>query len=327
MSDQEDSQIAYLGPETTFTHEVSEPGAASPSLTDNRSHPQAALQFSGTRPLLPQHTIEDVFLAVQSGTTTHGVVPFENSSNGPVIATLDLLADVAARFPAVRVLGEIYLPVHHHLIGRPRPPAPSDPPSPPALAHIRTLGSHPQAWGQCTRFLAAHLPPHAADRADTRSTAHAAARAAADPSGRTAAIASRAAAARHGLDVLAADVHDDAGNRTRFLVLGAAGPVGRLQARRGGAAEWCKALLRFTVPHARPGALAGCLAVLQARGLNLTSMHTRPSGEGPWRYMFFVEFESRGEDGVEEAVAELGCVAETWRLLGSWPDRLRDGDG
>lgn len=313
---------------------------------------------------MPQTSIEDVFAAVQTGRAGHGVVPFENSSNGSVVFTLDLFADRDAKYPDIVVCDEIYLKVQHCLLGwrgsKPVPPhahkslendeadgtkTPTQAhpmmttPHPRySLSHITHLFSHPQAWGQCHRFLATHLS--GIERQDVTSTSRAAEIVAADTSGTGAAIASRIAAELHGLDILAEGIEDNAGNCTRFFVIRRRGDIAPEEEEEEGGKEeqekeermgW-KTLVSFTVEHGAVGALAQGLDVFKRFGLNLTSINTRPSGEGAWNYIFFVEFrgrrksvEGRGGGVVNEALAELGRVAKRWRWLGSFRDATERG--
>lgn len=320
---------------------------------------------------------------MQSGHATYGVVPFENSTNGSVVFTLDLFADQHSKHPDIIVCGERYVEVHHCLLGHPAPP-PATPttqnpssaaaaatadlahkmskspsssghatpipgnPNPAAsraapltsLAHVRKLYSHPQAWGQCKTFLSCHLK--GVERQDVSSTSRAAELVAADTTGTTAAISSGIAAKMHNVGFLAKDIEDESDNATRFLIL---------RKTRGGAGEGegggeggakvgidasevvvgngdavlpdFKSLLSFTVSHTDPGALADALAVFKRHGLNLTSINPRPSGEAPWHYMFFVEFQGkRGEETVDVALEDLSRVVRAWRWLGSWGNAL-----
>lgn len=350
------------------------------------------------------------------------MVPFENSTNGSVIFTLDQFADRDGEYPDLSVCAEIYLDVHHCLLGRfPGPPPggppllhtagtfgagaagaldPSplggrlvddgdnggtageaspetlprpSPPSPPTvsgqctptlaeprprgprsrptcgLGHVRRVYSHPQAFGQCTRFLATYL--RGVETVDVSSTSRAAALAAADPTGAAAALSSAVAAAPHGLDVLARDVEDRDDNTTRFFVLrrgrNAAGPgalaISGLPPRTprpiaapaptslGEEAEApapaSKSLLSFTVPHAEPGALAAVLECFRRHHLNLTSIASRPSLRAPFNYVFFVEFEGhRFADPagrVGAVLADVARVAQSARWLGSWENMRR----
>jgi prephenate dehydratase len=306
-------------------------------------------------------------------------VPFENSSNGSVVFTLDLFADLQGRYPDILVCGEIYLPVHHCLLSHATKhtstdpeltdlASPKDPGSPKAdlplrnlhlkdadtspdrsgtvtptqaapsprkprvqpshsIQHIQKLYSHPQAWGQCKLFLSTYLKQ--AERQDVSSTSKAAEHVSQDKSGTSAAISSKIAAEMNGLDVLAEGIEDVEGNSTRFFVLRrrqdvlAAEGEGEVSKERGG----FKTLVAFTLNHGEPGSLADCLEVFRKGRLNLTSINTRPSGEAPWHYIFFVEFMGKkladGEGGaVNEALQKLTMVANSWRWLGSWEDAL-----
>lgn len=192
---------------------------------------------------------------MQSGCATYGVVPFENSTNGSVVFTLDLFADQQRKYPDIVVCGERYVEVHHCLLGHPglpttttannthaahnniiqdgrrspsssghATPVPSNPEpsvsrSAPltSLSHIKKLYSHPQAWGQCKIFLSCHLK--GVERQDVSSTSKAAELVAADASGTTAAISSGIAARMHKIGFLAKDIEDDANNCTRFFII------------------------------------------------------------------------------------------------------------
>ncbi|KAH6622401.1 Prephenate dehydratase-domain-containing protein [Boeremia exigua] len=302
MSESEKPKVAFLGPEASYTH-------------------QATLDtFSPTQyTLTPQPTIEDVFTAVQNGTAHRGVVPFENSTNGSVVFTLDLFADPHSKHRDILVCGEAYVGVSHCLLG----PASA---SPPDYAQITKLYSHPQAWGQCNAFLQKHLKH--AERFDVSSTSRAAQIVAAAGDSGAAAISSKVAGTLFGLAVRAEAINDAAGNQTRFLVLrrrdGPAPPAtpsaeesSRLAPAAPDADREFKTLLLFTLPYApqnpNPGALAQCLSVFGRHKLDLTSINTRPSGVANWEYVFFIEFRGRREEGeggeVNAALRELGEVS------------------
>lgn len=285
------------------------------------------------------HTPTEVFEAVQRGEAAYGVVPFENSTNGPVIFTLDNLANRHGTSPDVSVCGEAYVDVHHYLLGHrgaaAHPLAPddagsgsatptaSDPhPSRPrarplaGLRHVKRLYSHPQAWGQCAVFLSTFLK--GVETIDVSSTSRAAEMVKEDASGSSAAISSEIAARVYGLDVLARCIEDREDNTTRFFVLrgngAGAGPPGKPPGGR------TKSLVSFTVPHREPGALAGVLDCFRRKGLNLTSINSRPSLLEAFQYLFFVEIEGHYErdEGVREAYEEVKKVAQSSRWLGSW---------
>ncbi|KAF1947118.1 PDT-domain-containing protein [Clathrospora elynae] len=328
MAENERSVVAFLGPEGSYTHQATLDAFKSSRFT-----------------IAPQTTIEDVFGAVQSGEAYRGVVPFENSSNGSVVFTLDLFADVQGKYPGIIVCGESYVAVKHCLLGY----APSsstsqeaqaqDPETPVAtplydISKIKTLYSHPQAWGQCKEFLGTYLKH--AERRDVSSTSKAAEIAAQDKTGESAALSSVIAADMFGLDVLAKTINDKVENTTRFLVLRRASSEApsTLNQQESGQEDvqghdW-KSLVTFTVDHANPGALAQCLTVFSNHGLNLTAINTRPSGVQNWNYIFFVEFKGRKDAdkddcAVNKALGELEKLCRGYRWLGSWENRLIEG--
>lgn len=281
---------------------------------------------------------------MQNGTAYRGVVPFENSSNGSVVFTLDLIANLHGMHPNILVCGEAYVAVKHCLLGH-ASPSPSNPPksnvkidpqftnplaTPKAdLSKVKKLYSHPQAWGQCKAFLATYLK--GVPRHDVDSTSRAAEIVAADTSGESAALSSLAAADVFGLDVLAESINDRIGNTTRFLVIRHVDSPAPSKPTDENANAPYKSLVTFTLEHTlehtKPGSLAQCLSAFSSQGLSLTSINTRPSGVENWHYVFFVEFGGRKEDGEEEgdvnrALRELGGVARGWRWLGSWESQL-----
>ncbi|KAI4640741.1 hypothetical protein J4E93_008332 [Alternaria ventricosa] len=210
MTEEEKRIVAFLGPEGSYTH-------------------QAALSaFPPTTPttppvtLTPSITIEDVFSAVQSRTAYRGVVPFENSSNGSVVFTLDLFADLNNKYPDILVTGEAYVAVKHCLLGYANASGSQDGDGDGRdgrdgtdFSHIKKLYSHPQAWGQCKNFLDKYLKT--AERHDVSSTSKAAEIASQDKTGESAALSSEIAAELFGLDVLAKEINDKKGNSTRFF--------------------------------------------------------------------------------------------------------------
>ncbi|KAH0306016.1 PDT-domain-containing protein, partial [Aureobasidium melanogenum] len=340
---QSHEQIAYLGPKASYTHQATLSAFDSDNYT-----------FS------PQTTIEDVFSQVQSGKAEFGVVPFENSTNGSVVFTLDLFADQSAKHPDIVVCGERYVDVHHCLLGHPAAsgqghataptkalqegtkspsssghatpipgnPNPSNSRAAPltSLSHIKKLYSHPQAWGQCKTFLSCYLK--GVERQDVSSTSRAAELVAADETNTTAAISSGIAAQMTGLDFLARDIEDEKDNATRFFIirrrsLEDTSPASDKENSQLHTQAY-KSLLSFTVSHTDAGALADALAVFKARGINLTSINPRPSGEAPWHYMFFVEFSGRrGQAAVDDTLTGLDKVVRSWRWLGSWENALQ----
>jgi chorismate mutase/prephenate dehydratase len=184
-------KVAYLGPESTFTHEA------------------ALRSFGASVELEPQTTVAEVFTRVERGEAEHGIVPVENSMEGAVTHTLDELMN-----SPLKVCGEVYLPVSQNLIS-----------SEPSLDRVRVVCSHPMALAQAAAWLRHHLP--GARLEEVESTAEAARRAAREPG--AAAVGSVLAAEAHHLNVLARSIQDARTNATRFIVLGRAwaGRTGR----------------------------------------------------------------------------------------------------
>ena len=177
-------KVAYLGPESTFTHEA------------------ALRSFGASVELEPQTTVAEVFTRVERGEAEHGIVPVENSMEGAVTHTLDELMN-----SPLKVCGEVYLPVSQNLIS-----------SEPALDGVRVVCSHPMALSQAAAWLRHHLPGVRLE--EVESTAEAARRAASEPG--AAAVGSVLAAEAHNLNVLARSIQDARTNATRFIVLGRA---------------------------------------------------------------------------------------------------------
>ncbi|KAK0622919.1 Prephenate dehydratase-domain-containing protein, partial [Immersiella caudata] len=306
--------VAFLGPVASYSHQATK------------------LAFPSERwELMPTSTIKEVFEQVQSRTASFGIVPFENSTHGTVTFTLDGLADRTGVFADIAVCGEVYLNVHHFLLGRssaastetsddPKKGTPST-----DLSHVKRVYSHPQAFGQTAAFFARYLK--GVETIDVSSTSKAAELASADEKGESAAVAGELAAGVSGLEVLARCIEDREDNTTRFFVIrrGANEKEGGGKERGEEYEGRYKSLVSFTVPHRRPGALADVLECFRKGRLNLTSINSLPSLVEPFRYLFFVEFEgSRGDDPegrVKSVFENLEGVAERWRWLGSWENQ------
>lgn len=284
---------------------------------------------------------------MRDSTASYGLVPFENSSNGSVLATLDLLIDRERVTGDILVVGEAFLPVHHCLLGHARgqphvlpsvvesdkhrtsssQPQRGRPLS--DLSHIDRVLSHLQAFGQCDIFLSTYLK--GVECQEVSSTSKAAELVAADASGKSAAISSSLAAGIHGLDILANDIQDRNDNVTRFFILRKGtflhhpGNFQEPAAKVGHQVKW-KTMVAFRVDHQASGALAEALLSFKSFHLNLTSINSRPSRLRPWHYIFVVEFEGRREvDGtgpVNHALEQLSRSTGGWRWLGSWINQL-----
>lgn len=269
-----------------------------------------------------------------------GVIPFENSSNGSVIPTVDLLIDREKEFGDVHICAEAYLPVRHCLLGYVNsvresqelqdavstkasesgpPPSRARPAA--DLSHITRILSHPQAFGQCETFLSTYLK--GIECQEVSSTSRAAQMVAEEGSKSTAAISSSLAADLLGLSILARDIQDREDNTTRFFIL-RKGPS--TQPVPGtGSLKW-KTMVSFDVDHLVSGALADALSVFKTFDLNLTSINSRPSRLQLWHYKFLVEFEGKkeadGEGPGNKALAQLDKKTSGWRWVGSWVDKM-----
>ncbi|MHB1951534.1 MAG: prephenate dehydratase [Acidiferrobacteraceae bacterium] len=250
---------------------------------------QAVLKhFGHSISALPVAGIDSVFQAVESGDASFGIVPVENSSEGAVSHTLDRFVQ-----SPLRICGEVELRVRHCLLGR-------------ASTRVKTVAAHPQALAQCRGWLERHLPK--ADLRSMPSNAEAAQLAAARRD--TAAIAARSAAALYGLKVLAANIEDQPDNTTRFLVIGEqdAPPSGD-----------DKTTLLVSTSN-RPGALAALLVPLARRRISLSRIESRPSRQGRWEYVFFIDIEGhKSERRIAQAITELERRAAFCKWLGSYP--------
>jgi prephenate dehydratase len=244
---------------------------------------------------LPCQSIPAALDAVRGDAAQCAMVPIENSVEGAVTATLDELA----AGPDLAIRAELLLPVTFALLGKEGT----------ELAGIKTVGGHPQAQPQCRRWLAGHLPD--AEWRPVASNAEAA-RQAADGQ-LDGALAGAFAAARYGLAVLASEVNDVPDAVTRFVVVSKAGPV---PAATGADRTSLVAYLR----EDHPGALMELLTEFAVRGVNLTRIESRPTGDGLGRYCFSIDCEGHLDDArVGEALMGLRRVCADVRFLGSYP--------
>ncbi|RUS19314.1 hypothetical protein BC938DRAFT_475757 [Jimgerdemannia flammicorona] len=177
------------------------------------------------------------------------------------------------------------------------------------LDAIKKIYSHPQALGQCKRYLDTHHP--VAERIPVTSTS-AAAELAARETG-AAAICSLVCAELYGLNVREQNIEDVKNNATRFVILGTSCDR---------STNDDKTLIRFTVDHRQPGALCDGLKVFKDHNLNLTKIDSRPSRLRPWHYVFFVECQGHTDDeAVATAVKEMDHYCVDVRVLGSYPNQ------
>ncbi|CDM23899.1 prephenate dehydratase [Castellaniella defragrans] len=235
-------------------------------------------------------SFDEVFRAVEAGQADVGIVPVENSSEGAVNRSLDLLLN-----SSLKVLGERTIRIHHNLLTRTG-----------GLEGVTRVLGHPQALAQCQAWLSRNHPE--LERLPVASNAQAARMASEDPT--CAAIAGDAAAAAWGLSAVVSGIQDDPQNQTRFVAVGPrdAGPTGR-----------DKTSLVLAVPN-RAGAVYDMLAPLSRHGVSMTRFESRPARTGQWEYYFYVDLLGHREDEpVAQALAELRQQVAFFKVLGSYP--------
>ncbi len=269
-------RVAYLGPAGTFSQ-------------------QAALQFFGAS---IEHvacaSIDEVFHATAAGRADFGIAPVENSAEGMVSRSLDLLRD-----SPLHIVGETSLLIRHHLLRQSL-----------SLDGIEVVLAHPQALAQCQNWLNTHLP-HAERRA-AASNAEGARLAAGNPA--WAGIASERAGSEFGLHVAAHAIQDDAHNRTRFAVVCLPQTLGTPQA----SGKDCISVI-VSVPN-QPGAVHDLLVPLKEHGVSMTRFESRPARSGQWEYYFYIDMQGHpSEPNVAAALAELRSRSAFYKVLGIYP--------
>jgi prephenate dehydratase len=281
-------RAGYLGPEGTFTEEA---------LLDS-ALPEAVDP-------VPLASIYDVVMQLRAGELEWALVPVENSLDGSVSVTLDLLAERAGD---LTIVAEARLRVSHSLIAC----------EPVALAEIDTVLSHPQVPGQCERLLRGELA-HARVLAAS-STAEAVRQVAMEGKRNQAALGPVLAAEIYGATVLREDVQDSADNETRFLWLARAQTARRPPPLRHAGGESKTSLVFWGAGAERAGWLVRCLDEFARREINLTKIESRPRRKRLGSYMFFADLSGNARDQpVAEAIAGLAELCEEVRVLGSYP--------
>jgi prephenate dehydratase len=272
-------RVAYLGPAGTFSEEAV-------------GH--CDLLQAADRQECP--SFADIHEAVLRGECDAGLLPIENSLEGSIGATLDLLV----QRPGLRIRREVFLAVRQNLLALRGT----------SLEAIETVLSHSQPLGQCAEWLRAHLPGVPLEV--TPSTAEAARQVAQRQ--RCAAIASRGCASRYGLDVLCEDIHDGEENVTRFVLMmhNNEKPTGH-----------DRTSVAFSLNGDRSGGLHEVLGVFAERGINLSRIESRPNRRAMGHYVFFLDFEGhRSDRHCAEALSALFERAHTLHFLGSYPQAL-----
>ena len=267
--------IAYLGPVGTFSEE-------------------AALRYDPDGDMEPFPSIFGVAMAVASGLVEEGVVPIENSLEGPVTNTLDILIQEAK----LSIRNEVVVPIDHCLLIKPGTQE----------SDIERVYSHPQALGQCRNFLERRFPK--AQPIASLSTVAAVQDMVQSPSP-SAAISPRRAAALHDMHILAEGIQDNSSNATRFVVLATADhpPTGQ-----------DKTSLCFSFLEDKPGILYSTLGEFALRNINLAKVESRPTKQSLGEYIFLVDCEGHREDAlVKEVIEALRAQTSMLRVLGSYP--------
>jgi len=271
---EQEIRVSYLGPEGTFSEQAV------------RKHFGRAVEALATA------SVDEAFRRCESGAAQFTVVPVENSSEGAVGRTLDLLLATP-----LRICGEVELRVQQNLLSKAR-----------NLGKIKRVYSHAQSLAQCNAWLNQNLPGVA--RIPVASNAEAAQRAAKEAG--AAAIAGAAAGERYKLAVLAATIEDDPTNTTRFLVLGNLEPAPTGKDRTS---------LVMSAEN-KPGAVHALLTPLAEHRVSMSRIESRPSRtkSGMWEYVFFIDVEGHQKDAaVSRALAALREKAPLLKILGSYP--------
>jgi chorismate mutase/prephenate dehydratase len=266
--------IAFLGPAGTYSE-------------------AAAVKHFGSAPtFLPCPSIDEIFRTVESGAAHYGIVPVENSTEGAIARTLDLLLS-----SPLMICGEINLAIHHQLMGHA------------SLAAVTQVYSHAQSLAQCHAWLSHHLPNAA--RVAVISNAEAAQLAAQDKN--ALAIAGERAAEIYSLPVVASNIEDDPSNTTRFLVIAT---------HSAGASGNDRTSLICSAKN-QPGAIYHLLAPLAEKGVSMTRLESRPArgwGGKRWEYVFYLDIDGHQDDPlIAEALTALAQRADFMKRLGSYP--------
>ncbi len=264
-------RIGYLGPPGSF------------------SHLAARKKFGNSVEYDELTDFPSIFDAVARGHADYGLIPVENSTHGGVTASLDCFLETDAR-----ICAETLVAIHHNLLSRV------------PLEKIKRVYSHPQALGQCRRWLASQLPH--AERCDAASSSQATQVAAREDG--AAAIGSTLSSQLYGVPILFDNIEDNPNNTTRFSIIGRQSPKPTGDD---------KTSIVFTTEH-RAGALTDVLNVFRDHELNLTRLAERPSQRMNWEYFFFVDVLGHADDDhVATAIAEARKHCLQLTVLGSFP--------
>ncbi|MBI4665694.1 MAG: prephenate dehydratase [Nitrospinae bacterium] len=265
--------VACLGPAGTF------------------SHLAAMRLFGASSKYALESGIESVFKAVENGKADFGIVPVENTIEGAIGQTMDLLTE-----GRVNIYGETYFDVHHNILSKAA-----------SLKNIKTIYTQFMPLGQCRGWLARNLPD--VRIIETSSSSEAAIRAQKDKTG--GAIGAAEAGAIYGLPILAGKIEDRPGNQTRFFVI---------SLDKAPPSSKDKTSIVFSIKDSS-GALHRILRPFASKGLNLSKIQSRPTKTPDWEYLFFVDFEGNlGDPGVQWALNRVKGQTQFFKALGSYPN-------
>ncbi len=274
-------KLAYLGPQGTYSE-------------------QAAIDYAADSELIPYNAIPVVVRAVETGEVEEAIVPIENSLEGVVTYTADLLIHQSP----LKIKGEVVVPIHHHLLMPPEI----------LMEDVRVVYSHPQAIAQCRGYLGRNMPD--AEHVASLSTASAVddMNSSRRPS---AAISSLRAAELFNARVAESNIEDVPNNQTRFVVLASE------DSERTGQD---KTSICFDFPHDAPGTLYGMLGELATREINMIKIESRPDRRSLGKYVFLIDIDGHREDQiVSEALGAMRNRASLFKIFGSYPKALSIG--
>jgi len=275
LSLEEQLKIGYLGPQGTYSEE-------------------ATMKHFGRSVIgVPHSGIAEIFAAVEADSVRFGVVPVENSTEGTINHTLDLLMNTP-----LQICGEVLLRIQHQLLSQCED-----------LSKITAVHAHPQSLAQCREWLDENLP----DAERVSESSNAAGAAVAVDNKTVAAIAGVSAGLRYKLPTLAQNIEDIKTNTTRFLV------IGKQDVPPSG--DDATSLL-ISAPH-KPGGLRRMLKPMEDAGISMTRIESRPGRTAMWEYVFFIDVKGhQADDVLAQVLEQLRDEAVGLRVLGSYPRAL-----
>jgi len=276
-------KIAYLGPPGTFTEEALE----------------RFIKDSSDIEKIPCTTVEEVIKSVDRGDVDAGIVPLENSIEGSVNITLDILTFESE----AKIIGEVTIPIRHSLIGKNKI-KPGD---------IKKLISHPHATAQCRKFISTYLKD--VEIIAANSTAEAV-KILQEENSDIAAIGTKTAAKIYGVKIIESDIEDNKDNKTRFVFIG-----NKIQEKTGND----KTSIVCFLKEDRPGSLYKILKEFASRNINLTRLESRPAKKNLGDYVFMIDLDGHLHDkDVFEAIEALRRDVYLVKTLGSYPKWIED---